>query len=193
MQRQHANHEATTPPAPATDRGGAGASAGRRAALAGHGFAEQEAMLAPGGALSGVVQAKIEDPAQECGPNKQRYADPAPYAWSVSYKRSGLGEGHFDKGAKQDVQVEARYDWAMMNSSNKEPRVEMLQGTVTSTTEEGRKQVDSDKEEVVCSVAENAERFAKAVKQGELFARKGTRVKSKAPRRTDEADVERCG
>ncbi len=139
---------------------------------------------------SAPVQLEVTDPATECGNYKERYADPAPYNWSISYKVTVPGAGRGSRAGKGKRSVEARFDHATMNKSNKNPKVSMLMGTLITTDKEGRAEPIVEKEELMVSVAENTTRFNEALANASRFAK--SKPKIKKPKTSREADIEKC-
>jgi len=144
-------------------------------------------VLAGGGS---PVQLKVDDPATECGSYKERYADPAPYAWSISYKYTVPGAGRGSKVGKGKRKIAASFNHATMNKSNDSPKVSMLLGTLTSEDKEGRGEPVVTSEELMVTVAENTARFNEAMADAQRFAKGKPKVKK--PKEDREADVESC-
>jgi hypothetical protein len=136
------------------------------------------------------VQLEVDDPAKECGNYKERYADPAPYAWSVSYKYTVPGAGRGAKTGKGKRKIAASFNHATLNKSNDNPKVSMLLGTLTSADQEGRGEPVVTSEELMVTVAQNTARFTEAMADAKRYS-KG-KLKVTKPKEDREADVESC-
>ncbi|PIE18676.1 MAG: hypothetical protein CSA66_04265 [Proteobacteria bacterium] len=190
MQRQTRDAAPHSQPQADADRQVGGGPPATRAPVAGQGFADQVARLAPGGSLDTALQANAKP--SRCGPDEQRYANPEPFGWSVDYRKLGLGEGHFGKGKKQRIHVEASYDWATVNLSEGKPEVDLLGGKLTFVAREGRKEVERDTEDIEVNVEQNSARFDEKVRTAKVLALPRTKVRSRAPQRDAAAELERC-
>ncbi|MCA9517777.1 MAG: hypothetical protein KC635_22715 [Myxococcales bacterium] len=192
-----ATHDETT--------AGRGGSARHDALRSAGGLAEQEAMLAPGGALDPVPMFHGAAP-----PGKEavdgacpkgtlgRYADPAPYAWSVTFTRTMPSGGGRQSGRRETVTIEGHYEAVLLAEPNAHLHVSantvgsLYNGTETRVTKRGGKVLEEESKPLDDTVGQNKVRFARALAVAQEEAVPGTKVESKAPSDATEAEARWC-